>query len=418
MASSPDTMEGHSTRRSVLRAAGGGAVALTASTAGCLGLLGGGDGGDTLSRWLPAPTVLGVEGYAFHRTDYAALTADDAPFSERATERAEATIGGSDGVFDRDAVEGVVYVDAAAIGALRATVALGSFDPAAVGERLTGEFGAEADGTHRDHDLYVSAGEGSGAAVGAGTDSVVVAVAPEGTRSSVETLLDARAGAVDRYGAADDDVGTLLDGLDGSLYAGGGPGSRGTAILGSFPRSDAVVAGGLDADLDGDEVTFERLYVFEDAETAESVDLTDWRDGLVRLSRVSSLDLGRDGRTVTVSGSVPATAVGVGGSVSLSVIRTTVPQIAFNFEYRAADGVVVITHEGGDTINAENTSRLAVEVDGERAAVWFDGDPGSERVSAGRQVRVDAGPGATVDVVWVPPESSTGVAIGTYTVPE
>lgn len=58
------------------------------------------------------------------------------------------------------------------------------------------------------------------------------------------------------------------------------------------------------------------------------------------------------------------------------------------------------------TVAPGNTHALRVAVDGETTAVWLGGDGGE--VSEGDSVTPDAGPGATVTVVWVPPGSDVG----------
>ncbi len=411
--------DGGRTRRAVLRAAGGGAVALSTSTAGCLGLFGGGSD-DTLSSWLAAPDALGAGRYEFHRTDYAALVADDGPFGEQARRYARKEFGGDGGVLDRERIEAVIGLDPDARRVTGGFVVLGSFDADAIGERLTDQVDGEVteDGTRRDHDLYTVTGDDGDVvqAIGVGADSVVASETGEDARAVVRTLHDARAGTVDRYGKVDDSVGTLLDGLDGSLYVGGGPGPTGTEVGDSFPDEDAVVAGGLSADLDGETVSFERLYVYEDADTAESADVSDWRELLASRSAASGLSVGRSGRTMIVSGSVPAETVRAGPRVSLSVLGAAVLSVAFDFGYRAQDGVVTVSHQGGDPLSVANTERLRVDVDGERATVWFDG--GGDSVVAGDRTEVAADPGSTVEVVWVPLGGTEGVVIESFTVPE
>lgn len=108
------------------------------------------------------------------------------------------------------------------------------------------------------------------------------------------------------------------------------------------------------------------------------------------------------------------------------------PDLSFDVE----DGVVTIAHVGGDEVVDEETSKVAVTVDGERAnvvyhgeeyAYWLadDGQLGEDEASAytyplsiGNTVNVEAEAGATVAVQWHGENGESEATLGEFTVPE
>ncbi|AEM58244.1 hypothetical protein HISP_13525 [Haloarcula hispanica N601] len=92
-----------------------------------------------------------------------------------------------------------------------------------------------------------------------------------------------------------------------------------------------------------------------------------------------------------------------GGDVAVA------PQASFTFEYEeTTDGVVaVVTHDGGDTISAE---QLTIEVADGRTVGWDDDDG---EVTAGDQSRVSVEDGAEVSLVWHGDDQTTVLAKGT-----
>ncbi|NLV05397.1 type IV pilin [Haloarcula rubripromontorii] len=92
-----------------------------------------------------------------------------------------------------------------------------------------------------------------------------------------------------------------------------------------------------------------------------------------------------------------------GGDVAVA------PQASFSFEYEQTtdDVVAVVTHDGGDTISAE---QLTIEVtDG--ATVEWDDDDGE--VTVGDQSSVSVEGGAEVSLVWHGDDQTTVLARST-----
>jgi len=445
--------DGVSTRRSYLRRVGGVVgVAVAGSTAGCSGGSGDGESTDTvapptdttvttstttettttrtldaegespadgsggLAEWLPTPSAFELDGYGYHRTDYGAVATEGAPFSDRARRQAREFVGGEEGLFpDLSALETVIGLSGNS-GRTAAFVALGSFDPVSVARRVTQTLAsAERDGAHRGHALYTASDTGgrpTTVAVAAG--SLVVGSSAD-PRRVTEAILDARADALDRY-VDTDPVGSLIAGADGSLYAGGGPAGQGIDTGASVPRPDVLVASGIDMSLRGDQVDFEAVYRFETDEAAASIDLDTWADSAVRFSPAVGANATREGRRVRLDGVVPARGVRVAGDLTMSVLEDVLPSVTFAYEASAEEGTVTVTHDGGDALTRDNTDALRVAVDGATATDWLDGAGGT--VSEGDSVTVDADSGATVTVVWVPPEGEGDLTIDSFTVPE
>ena len=82
------------------------------------------------------------------------------------------------------------------------------------------------------------------------------------------------------------------------------------------------------------------------------------------------------------------------------------PQASFSFE---GTGPTTVTHDGGDTIAADN---IEVLVGGSAAANQFTSD-----VSAGSSIDVSTASGDEVRIVWSSPNSDETSTLGTFTAP-
>ena len=107
--------------------------------------------------------------------------------------------------------------------------------------------------------------------------------------------------------------------------------------------------------------------------------------------------------TVILAAVIGTFVLGLGDQVS-----TTSPQAQFTFDSDGA-GNVTITHDGGDTIDANN---LDVRVDDSSAGTQFSGD-----VSAGSSITVSASSDQVVRVVWTSPSDDSTATIGRFSVP-
>jgi FlaG/FlaF family flagellin (archaellin) len=78
------------------------------------------------------------------------------------------------------------------------------------------------------------------------------------------------------------------------------------------------------------------------------------------------------------------------------------PQVSFEFDTADDLSSATITHDGGDTIQAD---RLTISI-GDRSTGWA----GAEEVSAGVSTTVETQPGDTITLVWRGEEESATLA--------
>jgi flagellin-like protein len=119
--------------------------------------------------------------------------------------------------------------------------------------------------------------------------------------------------------------------------------------------------------------------------------------------------------TVILAAVIGTFVLGLGSQVS-----QTTPQVSFSFDF---DGTteVVITHDGGTTLNSDNTDTLAVNSDSGSETTWADTSSGLP-VSAGDSYTYDNGgsgltSGDDVRVVWTSANGDTSATLGRQTVP-
>ncbi|AUG48377.1 type IV pilin [Haloarcula taiwanensis] len=109
---------------------------------------------------------------------------------------------------------------------------------------------------------------------------------------------------------------------------------------------------------------------------------------------------------IVVSAVIASFVLGMGsggGDVSVA------PQASFSFEHeQTPDGVVtVVTHDGGETISAE---QLTIEVTDGQTVGWDDDDG---RVTVGDQSSVNVEGGTEVSLVWHGDDQTTVLARST-----
>ncbi|WP_254830139.1 type IV pilin [Haloglomus salinum] len=104
------------------------------------------------------------------------------------------------------------------------------------------------------------------------------------------------------------------------------------------------------------------------------------------------------------------------GSSSGGGSAREVPQVAFSFEYSADTQRVTITHDGGDSVDA-NELQVVYESDGSRAVERWQDDDG--RVTAGDSFTTSRpiASGATLRVVWQSSDGNSGAVLGEFTAP-
>lgn len=292
------------TRRALLRR-GVAAAGVAAASAGCSGLLSSsGDGTDVFSQWLPTPDAFGLDEYWFDYYDLETL----------ATEAAN--LGGEPDVFERTwEPVGVDWEDTTAV------VTVGSVDvvtasfPRADAESALTDAGYDEGGTYRGYTIFRNGSAGRAVAVTEGTLLVSAvgqdaAVVSGGPVDRIETVVDAKAGAVDRYAATDEDMRTLVDALGGATLVDGTTlaGPEDTAPKGGRFRN--LVARGSATEIAGDRTEEKWVYVYDSPTDVDLDVLRRYveanRNGSARASdafgTVEEIEYTRTGRKGIISG--------------------------------------------------------------------------------------------------------------------
>lgn len=385
------------TRRRFLHgAAAAGALAL----AGCTGDSDGTDtpGDDSAgevpawTEWLPAPAALNGEAYAM-----ATIDTDIAEYEGQFSTEFYASISEIFGTFDGVSLSST---DRLVVGAQGFYLFDGDVDTDAADSSLTGTLGIEASGeTYAGYDLYEGAGGGAAAlsgealllAVGSMSDSPV---------AQLKSFIDAKRGEVERYTEASDDCARLAAGLGDAHIATG-------QVEPENPTFDGLVARGSAWTPEGETTAFRAPVVFESADSADGDAVGEWVADSEFFSLFTETSVETSGRVVTVVGTAPT-----GDIESPSVPwdgqgSTQAPQASFTFDYEeVADGagLLEITHEGGDTIEAAAlTVRGSGFADVSGATLtdsgqWPAGDDGE--ISAGDSVVVGVRSDYSITLVW------------------
>ena len=382
-----------STRRALLRR-GAGAVAagFAAATAGCTSALpplgsaqrfGRIDVPDAdpprYRRWLPAPSAVdGVdpEGYAylFRRPD-----ALDYPAPVRYTTPRKWLLSHLDhfgvGYANYDALLHTPF----------GTVLAGEFDAAAVAETLAAS-GYTAVGTDGDYDRVARGDVPRRAAVGDGV--VVWSSRRVHDHPRIEALLDARAGRVDRYHAADAGVERVTTAVGESRMV--------EYVPPSDERSWQKCEG---FRFDGDTAYHVMTFLYPEGRTPPESELRDRAvDGTVLTREVEHSDFRIDGRLVVVEGRIPPGE----GIDPADLDPPYPPQVTWGYARDADGSTVTLRHEAGDSVPA---STLGYTFDADVPADWLV-------LSAERPLPADAATLAPGDAVTVDlPEAPTVEAI-------
>lgn len=216
------------------------------------------------------------------------------------------------------------------------TVVEADVDTATVVRTLT-ESGYRADGSYHGYDRFARDDVPRRAAVG--EDAVVWASDRVHDHPSVETLLDARAGRVDRYHEANDDVARLTDAVGGSRMVEFVPpeGDRTWSKCEGFRFADGTAY---------HVVTFR----YPAGETPPEAELRERsREGTILTRPVENSDFRIDGRLVTVEGRIPPGA----GIDPADIDPPYPPQITWGVARDDDPTALAIRHEAGETIPAD-----------------------------------------------------------------
>jgi flagellin-like protein len=125
--------------------------------------------------------------------------------------------------------------------------------------------------------------------------------------------------------------------------------------------------------------------------------------------------------TVILAAVIGTFVLGLGDQV-----QTTSPQASFSFDFvndrddMSNDGILTITHDGGDSIPEEELSVTGTIANSTSSAISgysgtnvADGDD----MSAGDYVKLDVADDTTVRVVWSAPSGDTSSTLGEWTGP-
>jgi len=293
------------TRRAILRRSVAASIPAV-TTAGCSGLLGS-DSGDTdvFTRWLPAPAAVeNADHYQFDYYDLSTLAAQ------------RDALGGEPTVFEQtwrpvdlawDDATAVVTVDAV-------DVVTAEFDRDGAVSDLR-DAGYDRAGEYKGYARYRNPETGRVFALTDGTMlvSAVDRYAPDAVEPSarIETVVDAASGDVDRYDAASDDMGTLVEALGAATLVSGRTMDEPDAATARSGRFENLVAEGARSVVDGETVAETWVYVYDrprDVDTAALeayVEANDNRSGGVdaRFAGVADVSYRTEGRKGIISGS-------------------------------------------------------------------------------------------------------------------
>ena len=356
------------------------------------------------AEWLPAPAAFDRDGYRFTSFAPRDILAHESALGEGAT----------DGLRGDPSVPGVdSYADAAAFHQIRPGVLVfeADFDRETTAGDLRGRGLTE---TATREGFAVFTGDRGGAAL---RDSALVLAlgvgGAEAGRSIVEAVVDANAGATERYVDAAADCERLTTAL-GSAHLVSGR---------THPADDGLagaVAGGVGIEIGEAETRVRTPAVFPEGEVDRAA-LSEWAaDSGVFYGQ--SVETTVDGRVATAA-AVPTGDVETfrSDSPADSTAARETPQVTFDFEYEAGgDGVgtLEITHEGGDSVlrdrvSLRGTGFADVEgVDQTAAGQWqgtASGDDGA--VVAGDRVTVGAASDYEIAVVWESPDGDASATL-------
>ncbi|MFC7227738.1 type IV pilin N-terminal domain-containing protein [Salinirubellus salinus] len=117
--------------------------------------------------------------------------------------------------------------------------------------------------------------------------------------------------------------------------------------------------------------------------------------------------------TVILAAVIGTFVLGLGDQV-----QNNAPQATFSFDYNnfdGSDGSVVVTHDGGDTFNSENTQSLTVNADGSEIG---DFNVATNDISAGDSATTSAISGGTeVRVIWTSANGGNTATVASGTTP-
>ena len=115
--------------------------------------------------------------------------------------------------------------------------------------------------------------------------------------------------------------------------------------------------------------------------------------------------------TVILAAVIATFVLGLGDQVS-----NTTPQASFSFDYDQSAGELTITHDGGDSIQANELYVKGATSNGDWTTVGSYSS--SEMISAGSGVTVAVSSSDTVRIVYEPGEGSSSATLGKWEGPD
>jgi hypothetical protein len=417
-------------RRALLR---GGATAAAVALAGCLAIT---DESSAAAQWQYDPEArYGIETVAAGSADFQAVL--EAPLNEDFADELSRLDDNTEAI-EFESVETVSLTGFTDLERALGTsiVAVGEFDPDAVGEALTEEGYDPADAEY-DVDRY----EDARSAVAVREEALVYGQLVD-TTSGMDRLsygefemdparaaLAAESGDAERFGDRED-AATLRSELDGDVRAAFELGAEFRRDLSENLGGDreslariveSVQAFGFDATFEGETTALTYAAVADseelDLETVRSfLDEVEETEG----SSIEDVSVSRDGRAVVASAEADTETLVESHSEALFFPserrQPTPPLVSFGIE-RTADDRVRVTHEGGDAVERPLAIRFdAVEPDGTEGTadeIWSDTpiQAGDEYVT-----RNEAQAEATVRVIWSSEDGSVADTLAQATV--
>jgi len=317
------------TRRRLIRAGAVAGVGGLSATAGCLGFLGddeegttepddsGGsdDGASTATtavqqeaqgylRWLPAPAEFvdgdgysliyhGISGFRDHREQLAKPTYNE---GTRIAKSVEETVG-----MDPRGIDAVLQT-----GMSGTKIVTGEFDAESIVGKLE-ERKFESREPYREHEVFLQLGSDK-RAIAVNDSSVLICrrSGPNEPVAVVRMLVDTRLGEVDRYYDASEDFRLAVAGLEDASRAGVqtmDPREESDPARGRFVGNTAF---GFGFTVGETTSSMRFTLLFEEAGQADPDRVRTWTDeGLDGLDQYQDYQVEKDGRLVTVTGTIP-----------------------------------------------------------------------------------------------------------------
>jgi hypothetical protein len=357
------------------------------------------------TEWLPAPAELSGEAYAM-----ATIGTDIAEYESQFSTEFYTGISDIFGTFDGVSLSST---DRLVVGAQGYYLFDGDVDTAAVEESLSMTLGMEgSDESYAGYDLYEGSSGGAAAISGDALLLAVGSVADE-PPTNLKAFIDAKRGEVERYTEASDDCARLAAGLGDAHIASG-------RVEPENPTFDGLVARGSAWTAEGETTAFRAPVVFESADSADGDAVGEWVADSGFFSLFTETSVEASGRVVTVVGTAPTGDIERPTVPWDRQVSTSPPQAAFAFDYEAvADGtgLLEITHEGGDTIEAAALTVRGsgfADVSGSTltdSGQWPAGDDGE--VSAGDSVVVGVRSDYDITLVWASTSGDQTATIAT-----